>query len=204
MGNTIASNVKTADVDADGTPEILTGGFTYDGSKVNGQLRIWNWNGTALTLEVSQEWTGYDITELKSITINDVDGDNKVDIIGSGVTAGSGGFAQDATIKEYAQLMVWSWDGHTLLLKQNKDWNVDEGVCAWQDGTADLDNDGKIEIVTVGCSYKGTLWVEPRIWSLPTFQASSSPNYTFAVVIAGAISVAVIIAMLLMVRRKHQ
>jgi hypothetical protein len=205
MGNTIASNVKTADVDADGTPEILTGGFTYDGSKVNGQLRIWNWNGTALTLEVSQEWTGYDITELKSITINDVDGDNKGDIIGSGVTAGSGGFAQEATIKEYAQLMVWSWDGHTLLLKQNKDWNVDEGVCAWQDGTADLDNDGKIEIVTVGCSYKGTL-CDPnlRIWSLPTFQASSSPNYTFAVVIAGAISVAVIIAMLLMVRRKHQ
>ncbi len=205
MGNTIVSNVKIADVDADGTPEILTGGFTYDGSKVNGQLRIWNWNGADLNLKASQEWAGYDITELKSITVNDVDGDGKLDIVGSGVTAGSGGFAQDAAIKEYAQLRVWSWDGHTLTLKQSKDWNVDEGVCAWQDGTADLDNDGKIEIVTVGCSYKSTL-CDPnlRIWSLPTLQAAPSQDYTvIAIAVAGAVSIVVVIALLFLMRRKR-
>jgi len=205
MGNTIVSNVKIADVDADGTPEILTGGFTYNGTAVIGQLRIWNWNGADLTLEASDEWAGYDITELKSITVNDVDGDGRLDIVGSGVTAGSGGFAQDAAIKEYAQLRVWSWDGHTLTLKQSKDWNVDEGVCAWQDGTADLDNDGKIEIVTVGCSYKSTL-CDPnlRIWSLPTIQVAASPDYTLiAIAAAGAASIAAIIALLFMIKKKR-
>ena len=183
-------------------PEIITGGFTYDGSKVNGQLRIWSWNGT-INLEASEEWTSYDITELKSITVNDVDGDGKVDIITSGVTAGSGGFAQNATIKEYAQLKVWSWDGHTLTLKQSKDWNVDEGVCAWQDGTGDLDNDGKIEIVTVGCSYKST-FCDPnlRIWSLPPLAIASNPSYAYIAIAIAAVATVIALVVLLFLKRK--
>lgn len=204
MGNTMVNNVKIADVDGDNLPEILTGGFTYDGNKVNGQLRIWSWNNE-MTLEVSQEWAEYDITELKAITINDVDSDGKVDIITSGVTAGSGAFAQNAAIKEYAQLKVWSWDGHTLTLKQSKDWNVDEGVCAWQDGTGDLDNDGKIEIVTVGCSYKDTL-CDPnlRIWSLPPLQAASPVSIIPLAIAVAVVATIVALVVLLFVRSKKQ
>lgn len=205
MGNTIVSNVKTADVNGDDVVEIITGGFTYDGENIVGQLRIWRWDGN-LKLEASEEWAGYDITELKSIAVNDVDGDGKIDIVGSGVTAGSGGFAQNATIKEYAQLKVWSWNGNTLTLKQSKDWNVDEGVCAWQDGTADLDNDGKIEIITVGCSYKDTL-CDPnlRIWSLPSSTVKTNPDYICVIVtVAGAVLAVVITAMVIQMRRKHQ
>jgi len=203
MGNTLVSNVKIADVDTDNIPEILTGGFTYDGSKVNGQLRIWNWNDT-INLEASQEWADYDITEIKAITINDVDGDGQLDIITSGVTAGSGGFAQNATIKEYAQLKVWSWNGHTLTLKQSKDWNVDEGVCAWQDGTGDLDNDGKIEIVTVGCSYKDTL-CDPnmRIWSLPSIATPSSTSYANIAIAIAVIATIIAIIVFIILRRKN-
>jgi len=205
MGNTIVSNVKIADLDSDGIFEILTGGFTYNGSAVIGQLCIWVWNGADLTLEISDEWAGYDITELKSITVNDVDGDGKLDIVGSGVTAGSGGFAHDAAIKEYAQLRVWSWDGQKLTLKQSRDWNVDEGVCAWQDGTADLDNDGKIEIITVGCSYKSTL-CDPnlRIWSLPLLKTESSIDYTLITIAAvGTALIVIIIAVLVAMRKKQ-
>jgi hypothetical protein len=204
MGNTLVNNVKIADLDGDNMPEILTGGFTYDGSKVNGQLRIWSWNGT-INLEASEQWTSYDITELKSIAVNDADGDGKMDIITSGVTAGSGGFAQNATIKEYAQLKVWSWDGHALSLKQSKDWNVDEGVCAWQDGTGDLDNDGKIEIVTVGCSYKSTL-CDPnlRIWSLPPLAIATSPSYTYIAIAIAAVATVIAFIILLFLKRKKE
>jgi len=44
MGNTIAAAARTSDVDGDGFPEIVTGGFTYDGTRANAQLRVWSWD----------------------------------------------------------------------------------------------------------------------------------------------------------------
>jgi hypothetical protein len=207
MGNTIISNVKTADVDADGFSEIITGGFTYDGEKVNAQLRIWNWTGDTLMLETSREWSTYDITELKSITVNDVDNDGQTEIVTSGVTAGKGAFSENATIKELAQLRVWGWNGATLALEQAKDWIVDDGVSAWQDGTGDLDNDGNIEIVTVGCSYLDTL-CDPnlRIWSLPTTpknENESLPLPTIYLIAATVASASVVGITVLIVRNKR-
>jgi hypothetical protein len=35
LGNTVVNNVKCGDVDGAGTSEIITGGFTYDGEKIN-------------------------------------------------------------------------------------------------------------------------------------------------------------------------
>lgn len=206
MGNTIVNNVKVGDVDIDGHPEIITGGFSYDGVKVNGQLRIWNWSGGALNLEKSQEWVTSDITELKSIAINDVDGDGKTEIVTSGATAGYGSFASNATNKEQAQLRVWSWDGTALTLKQSKDWIVGEGVCAWQDGTGDLDNDGAPEIVTVGCMYIGSL-CDPdlRIWSLPAASApseSGSSTYFFATIAGIVVAVIVASTAFLLIRKR--
>ena len=61
MGNTVVNNVKVGDVDSDGFPEIVSGGWTYDDQVFNAQLRIWNWNGDKLELEESQEWISEDI-----------------------------------------------------------------------------------------------------------------------------------------------
>jgi hypothetical protein len=193
MGNTIAHNVKVGDVDGDGFPEIVTGGFTYDGEKVKGQLRIWNWTGEILNLEKSQEWLTSDITELKSISINDVDGDGKMEIVTSGSSAGYSSFAQDSADKAQAQIRVWSWDGNTLTLKQSKDWIVGEAVSAWNVGTGDVDNDGVVEIVTVGCmQIENTRDCDPdlRIWSLP---AASAP-FPYLLVAVGGVATAVIVA----------
>jgi len=207
MGNTMAHNVKVGDVDDDGFLEIVTGGFTYDGEKVEGQLRIWNWTGGTLNLEKSQEWMTLDITEPKSISINDVDGDGKIEIVTSGSSAGYGSFAQGAANKAQAQIRVWSWDGNTLTLKQSKDWIVGEAVCAWNVGTGDVDNDGVVEIVTVGCmQIENSRDCDPdlRIWSLP---AASAPPPSFPylpIVIAGTVtSVLVALALYLFVRRRR-
>jgi hypothetical protein len=202
MGNTVVNNVKVADVDGDGVPEIVTGGFTYDGDKFEGQLRIWNYSGGVLNLEKSQEWTDLDITELKCISINDVDGDGKTEIVTSGVTAAKGTFSENVTNKELAELRVWSWDGNALTLKQSKDWNVDQGVCAWNDATGDVDNDGTTEIITVGCSYKGAL-CDPdlRIWSLPMASSASFPF--LLVLIVGAVLTITMIGMFLFIRKER-
>jgi hypothetical protein len=208
MGNTIAYNVKVGDVDEDGFPEIVTGGFTYDGEKIKGQLRIWNWTGKNLNLEKSQEWMTSDITEIFSISLNDVDGDGKIEIVTSGSSAGYSSFAQDAADKAHAQLRVWSWDGHTLTLKQSKDWIVGEAVSAWNVGTGDVDNDGVVEIVTVGCmQIENSHDCDPdlRIWSLPTASAPDA-SFPYLVAVGGVATAAIVgaIATFMFLRKRRQ
>ena len=180
QGNTLVNNVKAGDVDGDGVQEIVTGGFAYDGERINGQLKVWSWDGSTLTPEVGEEWTTDYLTEVKSITLHDVDGDGRMEIVESGTVAAEGSFAKNATTPERAQLKVWSWDGTNLTLKRSEDWVVGEGVCAWNIASGDVDGDGKVEIVTVGCMYVGDLCdPDMRIWSIPT---SASPDWIFAVV----------------------
>jgi hypothetical protein len=201
MGNTMVNDVKVGDVDGDGSPEIITGGFAYDGDKVDAQLRIWSWNGQALTLEKSQEWTSQDITELKSISINDVDNDGIKEIVTSGLTGASGSFYLGSP--QMAQLRVWGWDGNTLTLKHSTDWYIDEGACAWNVATGDVDKDGVTEIVTVGCTYLSDMCdPDMRIWSIP-IESASFPYALLAV--AGIVTaIALALAFLFLRKRRQQ
>ncbi|UCF45364.1 MAG: VCBS repeat-containing protein, partial [Candidatus Bathyarchaeota archaeon] len=204
MGNTLVENIKVGDVDGDGVAEILTGGFAYDGQQMNAQLRIWNWDGTILVLEESHEWFIEDITEIKAIALDDVNGDGKMEILASGGAAVYGGFDVDSE-PEAAFLTVWSWDGDILRLKNEEDWTIGEGVFAWNVDTGDVDGDGKTEIVTVGCMYINQL-CDPdlRIWSLQGSSDSSTSNTFLVVAVVGtATAVSVVIVAYLFVRRKR-
>jgi hypothetical protein len=173
MGNTMVNNLKVDDVDDDDTPEIVTGGWTYDGEKINAQLRIWNWSGHTLILEKSHEWITEDITEIKAIAIDDVDDDGHVDIVTSGLTSVYGSFKNVEATPNAAQLRVWSWNGKSLTLKQNKDWTIGDGVVAWNVATGDVDEDDTVEIVTVGCmGMSGLCDPDLRIWSIARETAS--------------------------------
>jgi hypothetical protein len=201
MGNTLVENLKVDDVDDDGTAEIVTGGFAYDGEKVNAQLRIWNWNGYALSLEKSHEWITADITEVKAISLDDVDGDGSVDIVTSGEAAFYGGFSDVEVPPEAAQLRVWSWDNEVLTLKQQEDWQIGEGVIAWNVGTGDVDDDGTVEIVTVGCMYVSTL-CDPdlRIWSI----AEESASFPYPILATLGVAVAMVLILIFFFVRKRQ
>jgi len=201
QGNTVVNNVKVGDVDGDGITEIITGGFTYDGEKVNGQLRIWNLTGQTIMLEANQEWTSEYITEVKAITLNDVDKDGNIEIVTSGVTAGQASFAENTT-SEMAQLRVWSWNGSKITLEYNIDWTVGEGVCAWNVASGDIDKDGTVEIITVGCMYMSNLCdPDMRIWSInqqsspvPTEISEHAATLQTELFVAGGISLLVIAA----------
>jgi hypothetical protein len=202
QGNTIVNNVKAGDVDGDGVKEIVTGGFAYDGEQVNAQLKIWNWTENALNQEESEEWATDYLTEVKCIALDDVDGDGKLDIIHSGIVAAKGSFANTTANPDRGQLRISSWNGTTLTLKQNVDWVVNDGVCAWNVATGDVDKDGTTEIITVGCTAIGTL-CDPnmRIWSIPT--VNSFPYYlTYA--IAGAATATAITAAIFLMRKKQK
>lgn len=182
MGNTMVNNVKVGDVDSDGVPEIITGGWTYDGEKTNAQLRIWNWNGQELILEKSFEWISEDITDIKSISLCDVDKDGDMEIVTSGITAVYGGFNNPLSTPDHAQLRIFSWKEKTLKLEQSKDWTIGEGVAAWNIATEDIDKDGTVEIITVGCmGESGLCDPDLRIWSLNIKNNSVSTIFVAAI-----------------------
>ena len=202
QGNTIVNNVKAADVDGDGFKEIVTGGFAYDGKQVNAQLKIWNWTGNALNQEESEEWTTDYLAEVKCLSLDDVDGDGKLDIIHSGIAAAKGSFANATANPDRGQLRISSWNGKALSLKQNVSWVVNDGACAWNVATGDVDKDGITEIITVGCTAKGTL-CDPnmRIWSIPN--VNSFPYY-FTYAIAGAATAIAIVSVIFFVRKTRE
>jgi len=198
QGNTVVNNLKVGDVDGDGAVEVVTGGFAFDGENINAQLRIWNWKDEYLSLEISREWVSDYLTEIKSLSLSDVDGDSKMEIVTSGVVGARGSFASTATTPERAQLRVWSWDGKALTLENSKDWTIDEGACAWNVASGDVNKDGVTEIVNVGCTYFSNLCdPDMRIWSIQS--KDSFPMVYFAVV--GAVFFAVLAGVLLLVKK---
>jgi hypothetical protein len=73
-----------------------------------------------------------------------------MEIVTSGIVAAYGSFNTNQTKPNHAQLRVWRVDGKSLFLEQSQEWSIGDGVCAWNVGVADLDKNGKTEIVTVG------------------------------------------------------
>lgn len=199
QGNTIVNNVKASDVNDDGFNEIVTGGFTFDGVNVNGQLKVWGWNGDKLSQIFSEEWTTDYLTEVKCLTLNDVNGDKKIEIVGSGMVASRDSFANESAVHDRGQLKVWGWSGSTFTAMQSIDWSIHDGACAWNVASGDVDKDEVTEIVTVGCIGLGTLCdPDMRIWSIP--QAESFPYY-FLIPVIVIVSL-LIIGSLVYMRRK--
>jgi hypothetical protein len=177
QGNTAVNNVKAGDLDGDGKKEIVTAGFAYDGTRIDGQVKVWRWDGSNLIELANQEWTTDYMTEAKSVALNDVNGDGKVEIVQSGIVAAEGSFNNPEAVHDRGQLRVWSFNGTGLSLIETKDWTFDEGVCAWNVGCGDVDQDGVVEMITVGCSaLHGDCDPDMRIWSL-ALEPNASPSY---------------------------
>ena len=175
QGNTIVNNAKASDFDGDGFKEIATGGFAFDGEKVKAQLCVWRWDGNVLTRLASQEWATDYLTEVKSLSLNDVDNDGKPEIVTSGITAAENSFKNSEALHDRGQLRVWGFNGTAIVLEQSADWTFDEGACAWNVGNGDVDRDGVLEIITVGCTALGSLCdPDMRIWSISNVSVSPS------------------------------
>ncbi|MFW6111359.1 MAG: hypothetical protein ACOC6H_04915, partial [Thermoproteota archaeon] len=200
FGNTLINNLKVGDVDGDGVAEVVTGGFTYDGEEVMADLRIWNWDGEKIRVEKNHQWMKENITEIKALALDDVDNDELLDIVTSGNTASYAGFDdEEGTPPETAQLKIWSWNGETLTLERDEEWQVGDGVCPWNVDTGDVDGDGTVEILTVGCMYVSDL-CDPdlRIWSI---EGNSDHSLYPILAVLGGVTALVLIFLFLRKRR---
>jgi hypothetical protein len=85
-------------------------------------------------------------------------------------------------------------------LEQSEDWVIGEGVCAWNEATGDMDRDGIIEIMTVGCMYVGDLCdPDMRIWSI-----ERTDTFPLSIVLAIVGTGVAVLAMALYFARKKR
>ena len=155
--HTVVLSVGVGDVDGDDVPELITGGRTADGIHLKGQLRIWRWTGTTLTLEQSEEWATRGDTYVRSVGVGDVDGDGVPELI-------TGGRARGWT-RIKGQLRIWRWTGAALHLEQSEEWATRGDTAVWSVGVGDVDGDGVPELITGGFAHVGShLEGQLRIW----------------------------------------
>jgi hypothetical protein len=102
---TAIHSLSVADVDGDGAIEVVTGGYVYYEEGFKGQIRVYNWDGSTLSLEEDHEFStpNYAQTAINALNIGDVDGDGVKEIIAGGCVY----MSKETTICN-AFLTVWS------------------------------------------------------------------------------------------------
>jgi hypothetical protein len=139
---TSVDSVAVGDVDGDGSVEIVTGGDYFDGVRPNAQLCVWSWNGVVMSCEKAEPWLSGVLTDISSVAVANADFDGQLEIV-------TGGYYDDG-VRDVSQLRVWSWDGVTMAMEDEKYWYWpgDSGVRSV--GVGDVDGGGVPEVVTGG------------------------------------------------------
>ncbi len=148
-GRVEPNSVFARDVDNDGQTEILTGGYRRDGSTYTSQLRIWNWNGTSMSLEKNEEWNTNSTRGVITVFADNVDQEGLPDIL-------TGGYGNGTS---FDLNKVWNWNGANLTLVHNEETPTSQGEYVYAFNYADADTDGRPELVSFGHIYNGTTWL---------------------------------------------
>jgi hypothetical protein len=143
-GDTTINSVAIGDAYGDGSVEIVTGGYYFDGTRDVAQLVIWN--GSSLSVDGLKVWYWFGDTTINSVAIGDVDGYGHIGIV-------TGGYYFDGT-RDVSQLVVW--DGSTLTVRQVVVWSGAGNAPINSVAIGDVNNDGIPDIVTGGNYYDGT------------------------------------------------
>jgi len=163
-------SVVAADLDGDGTTEVVAGGF--DLAINGGYLAVFHFGGCCKTLKLldHKSWLPPPNTEslVYSVAYGDVDSTTPgLEIVTAGYTRDSGGYYR-------GQLGLWKWDGATQTLSQLgafKQWpnsNDHGNTYVYSVFGANVDSDPKVEVVTAG-SYTRSGQTSPQrelfVWS---------------------------------------
>jgi hypothetical protein len=181
FSDTYVNSVATGDIDNDGVIEIITGGYLLDSTRsVNGQLRIWSWDGDGLLLEASREWGSgsiFSYSMVDAIALGDVDSDGVTEI----VTGGNAG----AFFTSSGQLRIWSWSNAALMLEKTEEWNNASAI----KGLAINDIDQDIVPEIIGAGYYSSWLLSPKselgIWSVSKVGSAITINLSSSSIVIG-------------------
>ena len=132
--------VFASDVDGDGQVELLTSGTVRNQTGSYSSLIVWSYDGTSLTLRSSIEGTS-----TSAIFVSNLDRDGTQEILTVG--------RSNENNQNGARLCIWHLEGKSLIMKSSSNWCVSNVTSVSSVFAQDLDNDGRIEIVTSGYAY---------------------------------------------------
>jgi serine/threonine protein kinase len=136
------TDLLVADVDNDGSQEIVATGYGAETGVTGPVLRIMTWDRTALTTE---HVAGFNIGSegrLTRLAAGDVDGDGQPEIV-------LAGWAQTGTVPDWHAEIV-RWDGSSLETVTQKTWSFGNKAAIEAVTLADVDGDGQAEIALAG------------------------------------------------------
>jgi len=153
--------VTTGDIDNDGVVEIVTVGYFHNSTShyYEGELDIWSWNGTQLTLEHTEyfDWNyTFSIdTQFTSVALGNVDNDTDIEIVIAGYAYSLfiiSIWPPKIVYQYQGILIVGNWNGTLFTRETFTRWPNDENrETQFFDLTVgDVDKDNIAEIVTVG------------------------------------------------------
>jgi hypothetical protein len=143
QGPTTNDAIYAADVDNDGQVEILTVGRAWYNSMGWAYLNISRWDGTTMTVESYSRWRCGGDSWANSVYAKDVDNDGVVEIV-------IGGWGYDGVTGDNAFLRIVNWNGAALTLEHFSYWRQYENTWGRSVYAADVDADGKTEILATG------------------------------------------------------
>lgn len=146
--------VAASDIDGDGITEIVTAGYLYNSSTTfyDGELNIWNWNGTTLEKECSDyyypHYTLSTDTRFNAVALGNVDNETDIEIV-------MAGYGKLLNIKEQGLIIIASWNGTTMNRKTGAYWPtkwliVENETVFFGLAIGDVDKDDVKEIIAVG------------------------------------------------------
>jgi len=203
QGNTIVNNIKAGDLDNDGNDELVVGGFAWDGKFVKAQIKVFSWDNSNLFELDNQEWDSDYLTEVKCLSLFDVNSDGRIEVISSGTIAAAGSFKNESSTPDRGQLRIWVWNGEKLILELDEVWTLEDGACAWNVAAFNLDNEGKPQMVTVGCVGINNL-CDPnmRIWEVP--QASGISTSLILLLIGLLVAALVVLSLFFLAKKRGE
>jgi hypothetical protein len=143
------------DLDGDGKPEIVTGGFRGDAAREVGFVRVWSMAGGKLALRAEAVLDGQGATGMRvnDLAIGDVDGDRRPEI----VVAGRRGPRKQKDVKlrldqrrESGDVSILAFTGGALSVRARHAWTKGTSLRLRSLALADVDGDGAQEIVVGG------------------------------------------------------
>ena len=147
--------LAVADLDGDGTPEIVSGGFQYDGARETGYVRVWSMvhGQLALRAQLTLDGQGSPSMRINDLAIGDVDGDRVPEIL----VAGRHGPLKTEDTKEHldkrqevGDLSVLTFARGKLSTRTRYNWARSSSLRLRTVVVADLDGDHHNEIIAGG------------------------------------------------------
>lgn len=149
-----------SDLDGDGAPELVAGGYLDDGEGRRSTVPIYTARNGAWVRLVEGGWSDGRGSLIRNVKVADVDGDGRDDI----VVLGRKGESNHSAM---ARLAVLGLRGGAVQHLAEAEWKTGEYTHGYGLDVGDLDGDGKLEIVSAGFQGDGPREVGyARVWSM--------------------------------------